>query len=367
MNGARFLRAVSIPYGWGVTARARLFEWGWLRQHRLPVPVISVGNLTVGGTGKTPVIIWLAQWLTGLGRCVGILSRGYRRANRARCLLVSDGKTIHANPTEVGDEPYLIAQRCPGTIVAVGADRFQLGQWLLGQFPVDCVLLDDGFQHRALRRDGDLVLVDASDPEGLEDLIPVGRLREPLAGAARATAIILTRADESAAASTVISALERSTRQTIAPIVSRFEIPDMWGLPKGDALQSTASIHGRRVFLSCGIGNPRSFQKLVEGLSCRIHGMLTFPDHHRYTGSDVAMIRRRAGEVGAEMVLTTEKDAVKLAPLVEPDEGFWAVRATLRIVEGEERLKRLIENLLRDRPVTGTASNSVHHPQADHA
>src|SRR5262249_6696242 len=163
---------------------------------RLPVPVLSIGNLTLGGTGKTPVVIVLTEWLLAQGKRVAILSRGYRRTSTDLRLLVSDGERLLVGPNEAGDEPFLIAQRCPKAIVAVGADRYQLGEWVLHRFPVDCLVLDDGFQHLGLYRDVNLLLVDATDVEGLAAVVPAGRLREPLQAAARATAIIVTRADD---------------------------------------------------------------------------------------------------------------------------------------------------------------------------
>ncbi|MGH7167361.1 MAG: tetraacyldisaccharide 4'-kinase, partial [Nitrospiraceae bacterium] len=143
------LRALAWPYGLAVRARTALYERGWLARRRLPCRVVSVGNLTVGGTGKTPVVISIAEWLLARGKRVGVLSRGYRRRSRAPQLLVSDGRTILEGPADAGDEPYLIAWRCPGAVVAVGADRYRLGRWVLERFPIDCFVLDDGFQHLA--------------------------------------------------------------------------------------------------------------------------------------------------------------------------------------------------------------------------
>ena len=165
-----------------VEARIRLYEHGWLTAHRLPRPVISVGNLTVGGTGKTPFVIWLSQYLQSHGKQVGILSRGYRRTKAARFLLVSNGKQVLVNPQEAGDEPFLMAKHCSGVVVAVGSDRYELGKWVLRQASVDCFILDDGFQHLSLHRDVNLLLVDGTDPQGLQKLLPAGRLREPLSG-----------------------------------------------------------------------------------------------------------------------------------------------------------------------------------------
>ena len=178
-----------IAWIYGLVTRLRLwcYRRGWLSRTRLPCRVVSVGNLTVGGTGKTPIVILLTQWLLARGQRVAILSRGYKRASTGPQLLVSNGSKLFADSSAAGDEPFLIAQRCPHAIVAVGADRVALGRWVLEQYPVDCIVLDDGFQHLALHRDVDLVLLDASDGAGLDALLPAGRLREPLTGLGRAS------------------------------------------------------------------------------------------------------------------------------------------------------------------------------------
>ncbi|MDP9132275.1 MAG: tetraacyldisaccharide 4'-kinase, partial [Nitrospirota bacterium] len=160
------LRWLGIPYELAARFRRWGYERGWFRTQRLPRPVISVGNLTMGGTGKTPMVMHLVERLTVQGKRVAVLSRGYRRRSRSRQLLVSDGLRVLAGPEEAGDEPYLIARRCPHAVVAVGADRYALGQWVLSRLPVDCFLLDDGFQHVQLHRDVDLLLIDATDLAG---------------------------------------------------------------------------------------------------------------------------------------------------------------------------------------------------------
>ena len=131
------LDILAVPYGIAVKTRAGLYEWGWMAQRRLPRPVISVGNLTVGGTGKTPVVMWLANWLQAQGVQVGILSRGYRRPDESKFLLVSDGQNVLTTHEESGDEPFLMARSCPGVVIAVGSDRYQLGRWVLDRFPID--------------------------------------------------------------------------------------------------------------------------------------------------------------------------------------------------------------------------------------
>ena len=213
--------------GWLRGCARFLYDWGWFAQRRLPVPVLSVGNLTLGGTGKTPVVIVLADWLLAQGKRVAILSRGYRRTSADPYLLVSNGERLLVGPNEAGDEPFLMAQRCPKAIVAVGADRYELGDWVLNRFPIDCLVLDDGFQHLGLYRDVNLLLVDATDAEGLAALVPAGRLREPLQAAARATAIVVTRADVPAQVTQVMSQAAGNARYDAGP--------DSGGLSSGES------------------------------------------------------------------------------------------------------------------------------------
>src|SRR5881296_2290343 len=187
---------LSHLYGFAMRARAALYARGLLRQQILPCRVISVGNLTVGGTGKTPVVIALAAALRDRGRKVGVISRGYKRRSGTSILEISDGRTPRGHPGDSGDEPFLIAQRCPGVPVAVGADRPRVGRYLLDRHHIETLILDDGYQHLALQRDADLLVLDAAAPFGNGYLLPRGRLREPLSSMTRASAVLVTRASQ---------------------------------------------------------------------------------------------------------------------------------------------------------------------------
>src|SRR3989449_10214655 len=197
---AGWLLAPLIPlsrlYGLAMRSRAALYARGLLKQQSLPGRVISVGNLTVGGTGKTPVVIALAAALRDRGRKVGVISRGYKRRSGTSFLEISDGRTLRGHPGDSGDEPFLIAQRCPGVPVAVGADRPLVGRYLVDRFDLDTLVLDDGFQHLALRRDTDILVLDAGAPFGNGYLLPRRRLREPLSAMERASAVLVTRASQ---------------------------------------------------------------------------------------------------------------------------------------------------------------------------
>lgn len=329
---------LSLPYGWAVKFRGYLYDRGWLSCHRLPQPVVSVGNVTVGGTGKTPVVIWLTQWFQSQGWRVGILSRGYGRSQPSRMVLVSDGQAVLVTPREGGDEPVLIARRCPGSIVAVGGDRYQLGLWVLKQFEVDCFVLDDGFQHRALHRDLDLVLVDATDAKGLSGLLPMGRLREPLSGVGRATAVALTRAGNNEHTREVVGLLEEAAGRSIDPILVDFSVQDFSHVATGTR-EPVDWLRGKRVLLVCGIGNPSAFHTTAQDLGGEIAGVRIYPDHHEYHRSEVEEMLTLARNHQAELILTTEKDAVKLQPWLGSQDPVWAACLAVQIDEqGRKRL-----------------------------
>lgn len=327
----------------GLVARLRgaCYEAGWCAAVRLPCRVISVGNVTVGGTGKTPVVILLVQWLQEAGQRVAVLSRGYKRSGTIPRLLVSEGAKPLVGPAEAGDEPYLIAQRCPGAVVAVGADRAALGHWILSRFAVDCIILDDGFQHRRLHRDVDLVLLDATDPMGLDAMLPAGRLREPLAGLKRASGILITRAD--------IPEEVQGLRRRIQPVLNSSAVsaevrfrPERLIAVAGEVERDLASCRGKTAWLASGVGNNASFAKTVAMAGAQVLGASVFRDHHRYSEADVAAIRLKSQQARADLVLTTEKDAAKLAPWVGPHEAWWALRIGAEVTDGEAALRRLV-------------------------
>lgn len=338
------------PYAVVARLRGWLYQRGWFRQRKLPVPVISVGNLTVGGVGKTPVVIRLAEWLSAEGKRIAILSRGYRRTSGERIVLVSDGAGTLAGPQEAGDEPHLIARRCPQAIVAVGPDRYEVGRWVLQRFPIDCILLDDGFQHLGLYRDMNLLLVDATDSTGLEAVVPAGRLREPVGAAARAGMILVTRAEDQRQVEKVLHRLP-AIPQTADPVRVVFRA-------EGVVSVTTSVLHpcqwcqGKTAVLCSGVANADSFRSTAQSAGFTVVEDLVYQDHHHYTVDDVNRVRAAAAARRADVVVTTEKDAGKLAPLLTPsDSNWWAIRLGVDIAAGEQRLRESILKCLRRSPV----------------
>ncbi len=341
-NGLRsWLRWLGYPYACAARFRLWCYTHGWFRTRRLPRPVISVGNLTVGGTGKTPVVMYLVELLTAQGMRVAILSRGYRRRSTAPQVLVSDGQRVLVGPDEAGDEPYLIARRCPQAVVAVGADRYALGQWVLSRLPVDCFVLDDGYQHVQLHRDVNLLLVDATDAAGIQAALPVGRLREPLSAAARASAILITRVDQEHDGESVRRRLVEACGSLPSPVRVGFRAEEFRRVGT-DERRPLDAFRGRSAVLFSGIGNAESFRTLVAGLGLTVVELLAFPDHVHYTRGVMETIRAKAKSCGADLLVTTEKDADKVAPLFTADEVCWAVRLRTEILSGQEDLERLL-------------------------
>ena len=288
-------------------ARVRRYRTGRLAVERLGRPVLSIGNVTVGGTGKTPFIERLARWMLEEGRRPAILSRGYGRSTKGT-VVVSDGSGAGplAGPLEGGDEPVLLARRLPRAVIAVAARRAEAGR-AAEAFSPDVFLLDDGFQHLALARDLDIVLLDAADPFGGERYPPFGGLREPLSALARADAIVFTRIRAGAPSTETrerVLAANRGARRFTADIRPA-GFCDEAGRPTGAP--------GEPVVAVSGIARPESFSEALERLDVRPAETLVFPDHRRYDQSDVERIAAAAGRAGARAIVTTEKDAVKLA------------------------------------------------------
>lgn len=336
---ARAALAVAEPvYALAVRLRNRRYDRHPGRARRLPRPVVSVGNLTAGGTGKTPVVRWLAEGLRDAGRGVAVLSRGYKSApgtlgDEQRML---DGLL---NGTEAGGRPPVVIRADP--------DRFAAGEAALRDCPeVDVFLLDDGFQHRRLARDLDVVLVNAAEPFGFGHVLPRGLLREPVAGLRRAGAVVLTHAlsVDGAARARVVDEVRRHHEN--APIYCCVHAPAGLRAAGDDAVRPLEALKDRRVFAFCGIGNPAGFEWQLRDLAGGYAGHRWFPDHYNYRPADLAAVRADAAAAGADVLVTTEKDWVKLAPLPgSADAGppVWRLDVAARFLDDDgERLLRQV-------------------------
>ena len=325
-----FLFFLSLVYGVAVRLRSRVYACGLLRSKKLPLQVVSVGNLTVGGTGKTPVVIQIAGLLQKHGRKPLVLSRGYGRADASRAVIVSDGASSIMDARSGGDEPALIALRLPGVPVVAGSDRYRAGMFAIGRLRPDVIVLDDGFQHLRLSRDRNILLIDASDPFGNRKLFPAGILREPIEAMQRADVVLLTRADSAGD----LDSLKRTiSAHTPARIFTARHAPrSLVNVASGEE-RPLASLRGTPVVAFSGIARPDSLVSLLKDLGAEIRAMAGYPDHYQYTKADLAGLVQRAGEHGAAMLVTTEKDGVRLRDMAP--EGIWALRIDLEVLESQ--------------------------------
>jgi tetraacyldisaccharide 4'-kinase len=336
------LNALSVVYGRIARARRDWFERRPERRVHLGRPVISVGNLTVGGSGKTPIVAALARLLRSRGERPAILSRGYARA-RARdgVVVVSDGRRIVASLDESGDEPYMMAAMLEGVPVLVCESRALAGRVAARAFDCTVMLLDDGFQHVELARDVDLLVVSAED---LDDrVLPAGRLREPLETARRADAVLVhgTDADANAVAGRLGVRTAFAVRREYRPL--------HW-LGSSRPCESQCC---ERIVAVAGIARPRRFFDALADMGWTVAREIAFADHHRYTPRDVERVRAAATEVGATMIVTTEKDAVRLAgvgaaprPRSSDAGPPWAVLPVTSVIEPAEAFAAWIADRL---------------------
>ena len=340
------MNPASLIYGAVATWRRRWYSADPARRRRLRRPVVSVGNLRVGGSGKTPVVAAIARLLVEQGECPSVLSRGYGRLTAPDGVtVVSTGRTILADVRSAGDEPLMLARALPAVPVLVGADRYLSGRLAEEQFGVTVHLLDDGFQHFGLVRDVDLLVT------GEEDLadcpLPVGRLREPLAVAAQADAALVA-ASYAEAAARVGRALGVS---------STFRVARTIAAPWWVATRETVVVPADEpVFAVAGIASPQRFFSEIESAGWRLVGSMAFRDHHRFTDRDVARIAAAARAAGATVVMTTEKDAVRLEAVAIDGVPIAAVPLTVTIEPAVEFCRWIcarLEVARRERPAAG--------------
>lgn len=340
-HGSWVLQLCAIPYGIITGFRRTWYQRGWRRQSRLPHPVVSVGNLTVGGTGKTPFVIWLARKIHARGKRVAILSRGYGRQDASHNMIVSDGEGLNSDWRLAGDEPVVIARNCPWAIVAVGNDRYRLGLWVLEQFSCDCFILDDGYQHLSLYRDVDLLLFDATDLEGLKGVLPAGRMREPLKAAQCADGVVFTRSECVASVRPLQERLEEVLGEGMTPIVMRSVPRSLTHLSSG-TVKELHYFHKNTFLVFSGIGNPEAFSTNLVASGLDIREEMRFPDHCHYGEHDLEAIRRKMKSLGVDMAVTTEKDQEKLRPWCKADDPIWVLNIELEMIKGDQELQDLL-------------------------
>lgn len=325
------LAALAAPYAAAVMLRNSLYDVGLRRQWRAPLPVVSVGNLTLGGTGKTPLVAWVARELARQGRRPAVVSRGYG-----------------ARAGHTSDEAAELAILLPGVPHVADRDRVAAATLAAG-LEADVAVLDDGFQHRRLRRDLDIVAIDATDPFGCDRLFPRGLLREPLAGLGRADAIVLTRADR-------VTADRRSDIRSAVVHARKGRPPATWletrhapvGVRHRDGtVEPLEPLAGRRVLAFCGIGNPAAFRHTLAALGVELAGFHSFTDHHHYSAADLDSLAHAARTEAADLVITTLKDLVRIDRGQLADLPLAAVEIALEPLSEPEPLQALLAAAIR--------------------
>ena len=305
------LPPLSILYGAVTRTRLSLYRRGTFHTTKLDRPVISIGNLTTGGTGKTPLVEWVARTIASHGKKVCILTRGYGRKDPHLQVIVSDGYGVLASPAEAGDEPYLLATKLAGQAAVISsADRIAAAQEAIKDFGTECFVLDDGFQHLRIARDLNIVTIDATNPWGGGSLLPYGRLRESPEGLSRADCVVITRCDHAGNIDALREEILRLTSQR--PIFYSQMRPVRLSPLKngGETLAAPA-----RVAAFCAVGNPGSFFENLRRMGYELGLEKSFPDHHVYTQEEIDSVIREAKDAGAVGLITTAKDAVKLRTL----------------------------------------------------
>jgi tetraacyldisaccharide 4'-kinase len=335
------LLPLAMGFQAGVAVRRAAYRRGWFRVRRLNRPVVSIGNLSVGGTGKTPLVAYVAQRLVERGWRPSILTRGYRRGPGPRLVAIAPRAGRSANPQEVGDEVAWLAAALPDVPIVVARDRYQAGRLAEHHFNVQIHLLDDGFQHWALHRDVDILALDTTRPLAGEALLPLGRLREPPPALRRAHVAVLTRVEVGDAGS-----LEANVR-AIHPQIKIFH-----GAVRLSGLASIGpdrrrnlppdALAGKPVLAFCGIGNPEAFFADLQLWGFSVIARESFRDHHRYGRSEVARLVQRARAAGAAALLTTEKDAINLPAAADFELPAMACRTGIELAECEGFLETVV-------------------------
>lgn len=330
MMNAKGLMLAPLGALYGIVMRARLalYRKGAFHVHQINSPVISVGNITTGGTGKTPIVEWVARAAAKEGRRVCILTRGYGRRDESKQVLVSDGERILADAREGGDEPRQLAEALAGIAAVISdANRVRAARWAEENLNSNLFILDDGFQHLRIARDLDIVAVDATNPWGGGRLLPGGRLREPLRGLTRADLIILTRAEQSLKVDSLRKEAERlsagrpvlraSTRtRALLPLDEAMLKEDATAIYSPHASPcARPSSSGGAVAAFCALGNPSAFFAHLRSDGHSLNYTRAFPDHHVYRQMDVDALVLEAKREGAQALITTAKDGVKLRSL----------------------------------------------------
>ncbi len=332
-------------YELAVRLRIAAYETNYLTAKKLDAFVISVGNITLGGTGKTPMVNYIARYLTREDRAVAILTRGYGRQSKGRRVLNDPGNDSQSNGREsyreFGDEPLMLARQLPEVPVVIDKNRYEAGVWAKHRFDTDIMVLDDAYQHLAVSRDLNILLLDATDPFGAFEMLPFGRLREPLYALNRADVVIITRADRPFDQAQTLRIIKHVCGDQIPVLYFYSFIANFQHLSTNELYEAKQFV-GWNVAVMCGIGNPQAFSGDLLQIGLNIVSENFFADHHAFTQEDLDKVVEAARQAGADAIITTEKDAVRLEHL-NFSEAMPIYAAQLELQsEDEVRLKSLL-------------------------
>ena len=340
----RIFMPLAAGFRIGVALRTAAYRRGWLATRHLDRPVVSVGNLSVGGTGKTPFVAFLAELLMKRGRKPSILTRGYGRRAGADLIAIDpaerDGRAPDAR--EVGDEPALLARKLPEIPIIVGADRYRAGRLAEDKFNVDVHILDDGFQHFALARAADIVLLDVTQELSDSELMPAGRLREPCAALGRAHWVGLTRTELADSRRTEERVREINSKAGIFNCSTKLQA--VMDISRGKIDGPQAVLDGP-AYAFCGIGNPPAFFADLGEWGFSVAARAKYPDHHVYLPDEITRLVAHAREAGAKALLTTEKDALNIPPMGKTEIPIFACVIKTEVREADAFAEALIERL----------------------
>ena len=334
-----FLSCCAVPDSTLMRLRAAAYGAGLLRSHRLPRPVVSVGNITVGGTGKTPMTAWLARYLMSRGKRVAVLSRGYGGRLEGTVAIVSDGEQLLLTPDEAGDEPCLLADLVPGLMVVIGSDRYQAGCLAMERLNPDIFILDDGFQHLRMQRDLNILLLDSRQPFAGGRVLPAGLLREPVSAIGRADLVLFTRCSGNTPTGVNLPA-------TLPVCHARHRLSGFTAL-SGGPVRRFEELSGKRGLAFAGIADPAGFFDELEREGTQLAATLAFPDHTVYGDEECVALARLRKSARADYLITTAKDAVKLKGLGTEGGGCYVAALELEIPDADplcQRLDKLLQN-----------------------
>jgi tetraacyldisaccharide 4'-kinase len=352
-----FIGVAATGYSLVVRLHNFLYSKRWLKVHTADVPVISIGNITAGGTGKTPLVVWLCKFLQQKQIPCAVLTRGYKTT-----------QNLKLKTQNYIDEPAIFTESCPQAKIIVNSDRAEAAAEAVNKFGAKALVLDDGFQHRRLARDLDIVTIDATCPFGYGKLLPAGLLREPVASLRRAEAAVLTRCDQ--ISESELNRIERELQLTNPNMViarsihnpicakysERFVIPAKAGIHKNNEIMDSClhrndsldQLKGKKVFAFCGIGNPDAFLSTIRNTGANLVGSKIYNDHYHYTDADFDDIHNQANRLGADLILTTQKDWTRttLPASAKKDIPFAYLAVEIKFTSGEDKLKQLIKDVL---------------------